>query len=117
MGAKPDAILVVIPKKQRVGATLFQRVDRVCTWAESILGLDRRAGRTAQIHMLHQAAGKGDGALFITGDPEDLLYFPRGHPFQMRERYRWVAQLDGSLWGYLVDEARSGSTSLTIGSI
>jgi len=101
--SRPDAILV---KKSRVGHGLFERVDHICTWAEPILGLDRRAGRTAQIRMLHEQAGKGRDMLFITGDPEDLLSFPKGHPLELRERYRWVGQPDGSVFGYLVDEAQ-----------
>ena len=99
---RPDAILV---KKVRVGRSLYERLDFVCTWAERIMGLDR-AGQTAFIRILPESLGKGKDMLFITGDAGDTLFFPRGHVHQIRERYRWVGQLDGSLYGYLVEEAR-----------
>ena len=103
---RPDAILA---PKRRVGNTLYERVDYVCTWAEAILGLDRGAGQTAHISLLHESAGKGHATMFITGSIGQNLYFPRGHRLQMRERYRWIGQPDGSLYGYLVDEARDSS--------
>jgi hypothetical protein len=103
VNGKPDAILA---KKVRVGNTLGERVDHICTWAEGVLGLDRSAGKTAVIKILPEALGKGRNMLFITGDAADTIWFAKEHPHAIRERYRWVPQLDGSQFGYLVDEAK-----------
>jgi hypothetical protein len=94
----PDALM--LPASVRSGARMADRVDSVCTLAEAILGLDRPAGKTALIRR------QPHDRLFVTGDHADTILFPTNHPRSGQPRYRWVAQADGSEWGYLAEEAK-----------
>lgn len=101
--AKPDALM--IPETLKRGATQLDRIDSICSFAESILGGDRSKGVTARIR--RQPGGR---KMFVTLSPRDTLRFPVNSG-ESGPRYYWVAQPDGVEYGYLVDAARKEKAS------
>ncbi len=94
----PDAL--ILPETWKKGATQLDRIDSILAIAEPLLNIDRSKGERAYIR--RQPAGR----LFVTGDPQDTLQFPLGHPQEGRPRYHWVANPDGSEHGFLVERTR-----------
>ena len=41
---------------------------------------------------------------FLSGDPADTLYFPKGHHRSGESRYDWKDRGDGVMYGYLVPD-------------
>jgi hypothetical protein len=87
----PDALMLQSTQKQ--GLRPLDRVASIARPAEAVLG--------ARV-WIHQ---QPNGWLFITRDPADTILFPRDHDRCGAPRYRWVNQVDGSQWGYLVEGA------------
>lgn len=102
----PDAVLITIDRRQARcrGERLYDRVNAISTWAEQLLGLDRRAGQNAKIRLLPETLGFGTNVAFITGLFTDTLFMGAG---SRKERYRWEIQPNGDRYGYLIDEAKS----------
>jgi len=93
----PDALM--LPATLKRGDRLADRVDSVVTFAEPLLGVDRRSGGRAWVRQ------QPHGRLFVTRDSADTIFFPRDHARSGQPRYRWETQTDGSQWGYLVNGA------------
>lgn len=94
----PDALFV--PERLKRGATQYERICSILDLAEPILGVNREAGEKGYIRK------QGDGWLFITKDPEDLIGFPNNTPLRGRPRYDWVEGHDGIRRGFLTPAAR-----------
>lgn len=85
--AKPDAIRV--PRDPGGG---FDRLGELDSVYREILG-------TPAIYVRDQGS-----VHFITGNPEDLLYFPKTSPAAGLPRYRWEDQGEGIAFGFLIPE-------------
>ena len=79
---------------------MIDRVASIADVAEPLLGVDRARGERAYIRL------QGNGKLFVSKSIFDTIQFPKGHDRDGQPRYRWVAQPDGSEFGYLVPESR-----------
>ncbi len=95
----PDALFV--PDRLKSGRTMKDRMNSVLDIAEPLLGVDRRSGGRAYIRK------QPGGQLFITRDPEDTIYHVLTSPLRGRERYAWLAGLDGIRRGWLTEAARA----------
>ncbi len=89
----PDALM--LPETIKSGSRMSDRVASIADIAEPLLGVDRAKGEGAYIRL------QGNGKLFISRSIFDTINFPRDHPRDGQPRYRWVAQPDGSEFGYL----------------
>ncbi len=90
---------VMISEKAKSGNRMVDRVASVAQLVAPILGVDFPKGERAFVRLQQH------GKLFVTKSPYDSIYFAKDHAREGQPRYRWVAQADGSEWGYLVEGA------------
>lgn len=96
--ARPDA--VDAPESLRGTGTAIDRIDNILAVAEPLLGVDRPKGERGYVRR------QPEKRLFITRDPNDTIYFAKGHDLEGRSRYRWEDSATPDVRvGYLVDGA------------
>lgn len=83
---------VVLPAGFRQGPRQVDRLNFILDFAEPLLGSKGYVRR------------QPDETLFVTRDPRDTLYFPKGHPREGYPRYEWVDGDGGVKVGYLLKD-------------
>ena len=98
MPDRPDALLIPISLKQ--GKRFNARFTKVADVADELLQVDKSKGELA--HLRIQSANQ---PTFVTRDPKDTIYFPKGHEEEGYPRYRWSDGPNGIQTGVLIEDA------------
>lgn len=104
MAKIPDA--VVIPEEWKRGSNSNDRNLSLIAIAERMLGVDLTTGERAWMRL------QPHGRMFVTKSIYDTIQFAKDHHLAGKPRYFWVAQEDGSEFGYLVPEAKPATTEV-----
>ena len=97
MAKFPDAVR--IPGNWAAGNSSVDRQISIVDAVEPMLGVDRSVGERGWCGSLP------NGEFFCTKRTDSTLFFPKMHRLEGHPRYNWVAQADGTVFGYLVKEA------------
>lgn len=96
--AAKTADAVRVPQSYKVGKYQLDRIDAVLAVAEPLLG---RKPSDPHAYVRQQP---GASKLFVTMSSDDTIKFPKQHPREGQQRYRWEVRADGIELGYLVEE-------------
>lgn len=98
---RPDAVKIPMtyPQPPEIPG---DRLHFLFDLAGYLLGVDPTKGQ--KVYRRSQSAEK---AFFFHLAPTDSLKFPIRHRLHPRDRYHWVVQPDGVVFGYLTDDAKA----------